>query len=190
VHFPEQIHGAGVAVVTASNAVPPLTDRGVSGVDAIVTTLTRRPIGVLVADCMPVLLADPYARVVGAAHAGRHGLVAGVLQQTVAAMAALGALPARIAAVIGPSVCGRCYEVPAQLQGEVAAAVPGTAATTYHGTPSLDLSAGAVSVLRSAGLTTIEVLAVCTREDERFYSFRRSQDTGRFAGVVMLDGDE
>jgi hypothetical protein len=138
---------------------------------------------------MPVLLADASTGVVGAAHAGRRGLVAGVLQNTVAAMVGLGADPAAIHAVIGPSVCGRCYEVPAAMLAEVDAAVPGTAARTLNGTPSLDLGKGAVNILTSAGVNRIVLLGICTMEDERFYSFRRSQNTGRFAGVVMRSAD-
>lgn len=190
VNFPQQVHGPDVLVVGEDRANRRrITLGGAYGVDALVTRLPRIPVGVRAADCMPVLLADPVSQVVGAAHAGRRGLAAGVLQNTVAAMATLGAEPARVAAVVGPAICGRCYEVPEQLQLEVAAAVPGTAATTRWNTPSLDLPNGAVAALQSAGVSQVEVLGICTFEDERFYSFRRSAETGRFAGVVMLDAD-
>jgi hypothetical protein len=138
---------------------------------------------------MPVLLADPANRVVGAAHAGRRGLASGVLQNTVAAMVELGAEPNRISAVVGPAVCGRCYEVPAEMRAEVDTAVSGTAATTYRGTPSLNLPKGAISALRAAGVAEVRVIGICTVEDDRFYSYRRDGTAGRFAGVVMLAGD-
>jgi YfiH family protein len=191
VHFPQQVHGSGVHVVGERPAVgDPVTLEGAHGVDALVTRLPRVPLGVRAADCMPVLLADPVSAVVGAAHAGRRGLVLGVLQNAVAAMAGLGAEPHRICAVIGPSVCGRCYEVPAELCAEVDAAVPGTATTTARGTPALDLQRGAMSVLDSAGVGRVGTVGICTMEDERFYSYRRSAQTGRFAGVVMLATDD
>jgi YfiH family protein len=143
-------------------------------------------LGVLVADCLPVLLADPAARVVAVAHAGRRGLLAGVLPRVVAAMAALGAQPAGIRASVGPAAGGCCYEVPAQMQEEAVASVPELLATTSWGTPSLDLRAGAVAQLRGLGLSAVTTAGGCTIEDESFYSYRRSGRTGRFAGVVVL----
>lgn len=191
VNFPEQVHGPEVLVVDEQRAgLSPLIIEGAPGVDALVTRLPAVPLGVRAADCMPVLLADPVNRVVGAAHAGRRGLAGGVLQNTVAAMVGQGAAPERIAAVVGPAVCGRCYEVPADLQAAVDAVVAGTASLTSHATPSLDLPKGAHSVLRAAGVGQVTVLGICTVEDERFYSYRRSRHTGRFAGVVMLAADD
>jgi YfiH family protein len=185
--FPQQVHGADIEVIAD---LPDLMDPGVAGADAVVTAVAGLPLGVLVADCMPVLLADPVHRVAAAAHAGRRGLAAGVLQNTVRAMVGLGADPSSTSAVIGPSACGRCYEVPEDMRDEVDATVPGTAARTSRGTASLDLPAGAVGTLNALGVARVEVLGICTMEDERFYSFRRSRNTGRFAGVVMLDGDD
>jgi YfiH family protein len=154
-----------------------------------VTAVDGVPIGVLVADCLPVLLADAAAGVVGAAHAGRRGLAAGVLHATLDAMAGLGADPARTTAVVGPSICGRCYEVPAAMRDEVEASLPGSACETSAGTPGLDLVTGALKVLSDAGVTA-RATRICTAEDDRFYSHRRDGVTGRFAGVVMLSGDD
>lgn len=188
VNFPQQIHGAGVLVVDRERAGRRrITSGGAAGVDALVTAEPRVPIGVLVADCLPVLLVDPVHRVVGVAHAGRRGLAAGVLQATLDAMAGLGADPASTRAVIGPAICGRCYEVPEEMRDEVDAAVPGAATVTRVGTPALDLPAGAVRVLRTAGVSKVRSLGICTAEDDRFYSYRRDGRTGRFAGFVMLD---
>lgn len=183
-NLPEQVHGVGVLVVEAAG--PGLRVHG--GADALVTRHQKVAIGVVVADCMPVLLADADAGVVAAAHAGRRGLAAGVLQVTVAAMQGLGADPSRISAVIGPSICGRCYEVPAELQDEVTARVPDAASTTRSGTPGLDLPAGASGALARAGVTQVTLPASCTAEDRRFYSYRRDGVTGRCAGIVMLAG--
>jgi YfiH family protein len=189
-HLPEQVHGRGVAVVDAESVGSAqwiLT--GAPGTDALVTMLPGVPLAVLGADCMPVLFADPAAGVIAAAHAGRPGLAAGILQQTLATMVTLGADPGRTRVVIGPAACGRCYEVPEQMRDDVAAVVPGSAATTRQGTPSLDLAAGAEALLRAAGVETVRRLDICTIEDERMFSHRRSAGrlTGRHAGVVMLD---
>ena len=149
-------------------------------------------VAVLVADCLPVLVADPVAGVVAAVHAGRRGLAAGVLQAAVGALVARGADPAGMIAVVGPGICGRCYEVPAQLRAEVADLVPDTAATTRAGTPALDLPAGAVAVLRSEGVDSVRALRICTAEDARLFSHRGDGGaraaTGRFAGAVVATG--
>jgi hypothetical protein len=141
---------------------------------------------VLAADCLPVLLADPHARVVGVAHAGRQGLAAGVLERTVGAMARLGADPSRVSAVVGPSVCGRCYEVPEEMARQVESAVPGSLSTSPTGTAALDLAAGARGMLTRLGVRSVEVVGGCTRESDDYFSYRREGATGRFAGVVAL----
>lgn len=182
-----QVHGADVHVVRGPGDAAADT---VGEADALVSAVPGTAVGVLVADCVPVLLADAHARVVGAAHAGRRGLVAGVVQAALAAMVARGADPGRVRAVVGPAISGGRYEVPAAMRDEVDAAVPGTACTTDAGTPGLDLPAGVASVLRAAGVRDVRVPGWCTDADERFFSHRRAQragtTTGRFAGVVAL----
>jgi copper oxidase (laccase) domain-containing protein len=106
---------------------------------------------VLAADCLPVLLADPAARVVGAVHAGRQGLAAGVLQAALRVMQELGATPGHQRRARAPAACGRCYEVPAALAEQVEAAVPGQPLDHDAGTDSVDLTAGATALLRAAG---------------------------------------
>ena len=179
--FMQQVHGADVAVVDR-----PAPD-GVPAVDALVTTTPGLGLAVLAADCLPVLLADPAAGVVAAAHAGRQGLAAGVLQAVLAAMQDLGATAAGTSVVIGPAACGACYEVPAEMAAEVEAQVPGSRATTRAGTPSVDLTAGALAVLRAAGVGAVKAVGGCTLEQPaRFYSYRRDGVTGRHGGVVRL----
>ncbi|HUX71525.1 MAG TPA: polyphenol oxidase family protein, partial [Cellulomonadaceae bacterium] len=185
----DQVHGADTFVVTS-----PPSDRlsPVARSDALVTEIDDVAVGVLVADCVPVLLADTAAGVVAALHAGRRGLVAGVVQSAVAAMRDLGAVPGRIRSTIGPSVCGACYEVPGELRDEVSRIVPATRAETSWGTPSLDLPGGVAAVLGACGVGDVRTLELCTMTDLRFYSHRRSarhaEPTGRFAGVVRLAG--
>jgi hypothetical protein len=91
-----------------------------------------------------------------------------------------------IRAWVGPHVCGRCYEVPADLRDEVAAAVPATYGETSWGTPALDLGAGVAAQLAAAGVAA-SVVPGCTLEDPTFHSYRRDGDAaGRFAGLVWL----
>jgi YfiH family protein len=188
VAFAHQVHGAGVLVVDEPLLGSRIGYGAPRRADALVTALPGVALGVLVADCLPVLIADPSARVVAAVHAGRRGLVAGVLQAALQAMVGLGADPAHAVAVIGPAICGRCYEVPPAMCAEVAEAVAGTASRTPSGTSSLDLAAGAAALLADAGVAAT-TCGVCTAEDARFYSYRRDGVTGRFAGVVMVAAD-
>ncbi len=136
---------------------------------------------------MPVLLADPVAGVAAAAHAGRPGLVAGVVPAAVRAMAELGADPARITARTGPAVCGRCYEVPEDMRAEVAAAEPAAHAETSWGTPAVDVSAGVHAQLARLGVRDRAQSPVCTLESNDHFSYRRDRTTGRLAGYVWLD---
>jgi copper oxidase (laccase) domain-containing protein len=105
-------------------------------------------------------------------------------------MAALGADPGRIIAITGPSVCGRCYEVPAAMRDEVAAAVPEAYAETGWGTPAVDVAAGVRAQLLRAGVREVSASAVCTLESTDHFSYRRERTTGRLAGYVWLDGTE
>ena len=150
------------------------------------TDATDVALGVLVADCVPVLLADPSARVVAAVHAGRRGLLDGVVQAALAALVARGAEVSRVRAAIGPAVAGSSYEVPAALRDELAAVVPETAATTDRGTPALNLPAGVEVLLRRAGVRHVSRSSRDTRVDGDLFSYRRAHATGRFAGVVRL----
>ncbi|MCL2423125.1 MAG: peptidoglycan editing factor PgeF [Micrococcales bacterium] len=184
VAYATQVHGAQVLHVTA----PP--EPGVWTVgegDALVTTRTDVALGVLVADCAPVLLADPRAQVVAVAHAGRAGLAAGVVQAAVAAMVDLGAQVDQVVSVVGPCIAGCSYEVPASLRDEVAGPVPGAVTTTRWGTPGVDLVAGVRQVLSDLGTARTDVVGTDTYDDVSLFSYRRDGPvTGRFAGLVRL----
>jgi len=150
--------------------------------DALVTDQPDTVLMVRVADCVPVLLADPEARVIGAAHAGRKGVAAGVVSACVEQMRELGA--ADISAWVGPHICGRCYEVPDELRDEIAAVEPATASTTSWGTPALDLGAGVRAQLERLAVTVHDV-SRCTLESPDLYSHRRDgSGAGRLAGVI------
>ncbi|KAA6222417.1 peptidoglycan editing factor PgeF [Streptomyces albofaciens JCM 4342] len=180
-----QVHGRDVAVVDG----PWRDGAEIPRVDAVVTARRGLALAVLTADCTPVLLADPVAGVTGAAHAGRPGLVAGVVPATVEAMTALGADPARIVARTGPAVCGRCYEVPEAMRAEVAAVVPEAWATTSWGTPAVDMAAGVRAQLAAHGVQVGEHSHICTLESADHFSYRRDRITGRLASYVWLDAE-
>ena len=171
--YMDQCHGAGVAVV---DTVPDTAPR----CDAVVTRSTDVALAVLVADCVPVLLAGS-GGVVAAVHAGRPGLVAGVVTAALATMRDLGA--GDVDAVVGPSVCGRCYEVPAEMRDTAAAVQAVSATVSWTGTPAVDVAAGVVAQLRE-GRVTVRWVPGCSRESDHLYSYRRDGLTGRFAGVV------
>jgi polyphenol oxidase len=181
-----QVHGARVAVV-GRDVTPAPVRRGLEGLpeaDALVTTHHGVTLLVRVADCVPVLLADPGHRVVGAAHAGRQGLVAGVVPAAVAALRDHGA--DAVVAWVGPHVCGRCYEVPAPMRDEVCAVVPQAWAETSWGTPAVDVGAGVVAQLRHDGVEVVSAER-CTMEDPALYSHRRDHErAGRMAGLVRV----
>ena len=195
VRFGRQVHGTTVVRVRvagveetpdAARAAPDGDDEQEPEADALVTTDRGVPLGVLVAECVPVLLADAQAGVVATAHAGRRGLLGGVLHRAVEAMVAAGARPGGIRAGVGPAAGGCCYEVAAEMQAEACAARPELRATTSWGTPSLDLRAGAVADLAAAGVADVALVGGCTVESGDLYSYRRARVTGRFAGVVAL----
>ena len=158
-----------------------------AGTDALVTSTPGLALGVLVADCVPVLLADAAAGVVAAAHAGRRGVAASIVAAVTAHMRARGADPGRTTAWVGPAICGGCYEVPEAMQADVARVVPAAAAVTRAGRPALDLPAAVVDQLNAAGVLDVRRDGRCTAEDPDLFSYRRDGRTGRTAGVVLLN---
>ncbi|MDQ0911362.1 YfiH family protein [Streptomyces canus] len=177
-----QVHGADAVVVSA-----PWGERPVPQVDAIVTAERGLALAVLTADCTPVLLADPFAGIAAAVHAGRPGMIAGVVPAALRAMTELGADPARIVARTGPAVCGKCYEVPEEMRADVAAVEPAAHAETSWGTPSVDVTAGVHAQLDRLGVRDRQQSPVCTLESGDHFSYRRDRTTGRLAGYIWLD---
>lgn len=178
-----QVHGAGVVVVTE-----PGEHAGADG-DAAVTDVPGAVLAVHTADCVPVLFHGQDRDVVGAAHVGWRGLLAGVLEATLDAMAALGAV--HVVATIGPHIRPRCYEFGTEDLDSLAHRYGDVVrATTAWGTPGLDLAAGIRAALRDRheiGLVRAE--PGCTAcEPDRFYSHRARGDAGRHAAIVGLRG--
>jgi polyphenol oxidase len=152
--------------------------------DGLVTAEPGVTLAVRAADCVPVLFADVEAGVIGACHCGRPGVVAGIVPATIAAIRGLGAT--HITAWVGPHVCGDCYEVPPEMQHDVASVEPVTRATTSWGTPSLDVGAGVRAQLERDHVDVVD-LSRCTRESPDLFSYRREGKlSGRQAGVIRL----
>ncbi|PWW62574.1 peptidoglycan editing factor PgeF [Actinokineospora spheciospongiae] len=177
----EQVHGRTAQVVDGPVAEP------LEATDAVVTAEPGLALVVLVADCVPVLLGDPVAGVVGAVHAGRVGARVGVVPAALAAMRTAGADVARVEVLLGPAVCGDCYEVPQAMQTDVEKHLPGSACRTRRGTPGLDLRAGLWRQLADAGVARIGIDPRCTNEEAALFSHRREGTTGRLAAVTWVD---
>ncbi|GAA1473186.1 MULTISPECIES: peptidoglycan editing factor PgeF [Corynebacterium] len=180
----EQLHTNTVTVVGAEHRG---AKEPVPATDAVVTTEKRLGLGVLVADCTPVLLVDVSAGVIGAAHAGRLGARNGIVRNTVNAMIELGATPSSIQVLMGPAASGRNYEVPEQMAEDVEKHLPGSKTRTASGTWGVDVRAGVIRQLMGMGVTAIESDPRCTIEDTDFFSYRREGVTGRQAGVIWLE---
>lgn len=184
-----QVHSPDV--VTIDEDVD-TADLGARHADAIVTARPGLALAVLTADCQPVLLADPQAGVIGAAHAGWRGALHGVLEATVGAMRAAGA--EQIVAVIGPTISQRAYEVSPDFMDEFLGEDPDNQrffAGGPNGRPMFDLPGYGLSRLRAAGVSA-EWCRHCTYADsDRFFSYRRAThqqqaDYGRLISAIVL----
>lgn len=169
-----QVHGADVAW-----AMPGLVPEA----DALLTYTPRLGVLVRVADCVPVVLTTEERDAVGVVHAGRRGLVAGVVPAAVQVLAERG--KGRVSAWVGPRICGRCYELDEATADEVAGRVPQACATTPHGTPAADIGAGVLAQLQNLGVATQD-LGGCTLEDDRFFSYRRDATARRQGAIVVI----
>ncbi|WP_336490287.1 peptidoglycan editing factor PgeF [Methylobacterium nigriterrae] len=186
-----QVHSAAVVEVEAPFA---LSER--PRADAMVTRVPGLALGIATADCGPILFADPDNRVVGAAHAGWKGALAGVIEATVAAMERLGAERTRIVAVLGPTIAQGAYEVGADLMERFRAEAPGSARFFADGErpghAQFDLPGFILSRLEEAGIGEAAAVNLCTYADpERFYSYRRTthrgeNDYGRLISAIAL----
>lgn len=187
-----QIHSATAVVVDAT-----LPREALPRADALVTATPGLVVGALSADCAPVLLADPVARVVAAAHAGWRGAVAGVVEAAIAAMEGVGAERRRIRAAVGPCINQPAYEVGPELEAEVVALDAGNARFFsrpggLRRRPHFDLPAYVYHRLQKAGLATVEQCSPCTFANEsEYFSYRRSRtreepDYGRQISAIVV----
>ncbi len=186
-----QIHSAKALTVTE-----PWTDDARPQADGMATATPGIALGILTADCAPVLFADPKAKVIGAAHAGWRGAVAGVVEATLDEMEKLGAHRADITAVVGPAISQKHYEVGADLRDQVLADDAGNAhfflPTDKPDHWRFDLDAYVVHRLKAASTGKVSATGECTYADEtHFFSFRRTthrgeKDYGRQISAIML----
>lgn len=193
--FAEQVHGIHAHLVTggtASSATSPLpTADALIATPASVSDASQGiGLAIMVADCCPILLADSRRGIIAAIHAGRAGLMNGIIAATVTRLRELGAT--WLQAAIGPTICGACYELPADMVRQVAKVVPPSESTTRWGTPGIDIARGVAWQLEELGIPADTSAQMCTFEDDRFFSYRRtttcaqSSTTGRFAGIISL----
>jgi YfiH family protein len=174
VAYMNQVHGNALSEVD-------LRPENAPTADALITRRKGLALAVMVADCIPLLMAHTSA--VAAVHVGRRGLVNGVARETLTALRAIDSSP--ITAVIGPSICGSCYEVSEDIFNEVVDLHPAAASLTTEGTHALDLVQALIEVLRAESVTVVNE-SRCTVEDPTLYSYRRDGVTGRQAGVIWL----
>lgn len=185
----KQVHSTRVVTVGATGLPDPAIEA-----DALVTNQPNILLGVLTADCAPLLFCDPEAGVIGAAHAGWKGAVGGILTNTVSAMEALGADRSRIRVVIGPTISQKNYEVGEDFRTDVLnqnANAHFAFATPTGGKPHFDLPAYLVAEARAVGLSEVTNTALCTYADPtRYFSHRRATHevtrTGRQIAVIGL----
>jgi YfiH family protein len=185
-----QCHTANVVMVTADYTGSD------TPADAMVTAIPGKLLGILTADCVPVLLADPVAKVIGAAHAGWKGAVGGVVEATLVAMEKLGATRTNIIAAIGPCIAQQSYEVGPEFVDRLLAA---EANNSRFFIPSMrknhslfDIAGYVRSRLVLSGISSIEQIVRDTcAEDDKFFSYRRSclrlePDYGREISCILL----
>jgi YfiH family protein len=172
--FMNQVHGNRIAVIEQISDEVPTADSLITGIPGIT-------LAVMTADCIPLLLHSRES--VAAVHVGRKGLVNDVAIKTVELMREMGATT--ISAVLGPSICGKCYEVSEDIFNEVIQLHPLAASRTAKNTLSLDLPAALSAALTALGVS-VERRDECTVEDSSYFSYRRDGITGRHVGVISL----
>ena len=175
VQFMSQVHGNRIAIIEEITDEAPVADALVTGIPGIT-------LAVMVADCIPLLLTS--IEVVAAVHVGRRGLINSVASKTIELMREMGAQD--ISATIGPAICGKCYEVSAEIHQEVVSNFPNADSRTNSGSLALDLPKALFTVLHGAGIAVDASYSACTVEDADLFSYRRDGVTGRQAGLVRL----
>lgn len=174
VQYMNQVHGNRVVIIEERSDEAPTADALITGIPGIT-------LAVMVADCIPLLLQSEEA--VAAVHVGRKGLMNSLTPITLEIMREMGATS--ITAILGPSICGNCYEVSPEIFREVIALHPQAESRTPQGTYALDLPAALREILRSEGISIVEEFS-CTAESADLFSYRRDGVTGRQAGLISL----
>ncbi|QWW18937.1 laccase domain-containing protein [Schaalia sp. 19OD2882] len=184
----DQTHSTEVALITRDTCPEESMPGELGPVAADGVVLDARDwqdppaLAVMTADCLPLLLLAP--GVVAAVHAGRPGLLGGILERAVEVLRGIDVELAAVRAVIGPAACGRCYEIPEDMVRRAELTHPGVRSRTTWGTPALDLPGAARGQLLDLGIGEVEVDPRCTIEDPSLHSHRRDPRSGRQAGLV------
>ena len=166
IQFMQQTHSNNILVVDSVNNI-------VEDTDSLITSDDSVALAVRVADCIPLLLYS--SKLVAAVHVGRKGLLNNVAQLTIQKMQSLGAL--EITGVVGPHICGDCYEVDEKMANEIHATHPATAGKARH----LNLFNGLQAQLPGISLSNMNI---CTKENYQYFSFRANNESGRQVGVI------
>jgi YfiH family protein len=174
IQFMQQVHGDTVAVVDGAAKVEPQAD-------ALVTAESGITLAVLVADCIPLLLWDDVEQIVAVVHVGRRGLLNEIALRTLTVMNSMGAM--QIQGLLGPSICGQCYEVGDEIYEEVSTVFPLARSVSARGNLSLDLPSALTDTLSTLGVQ-VSRSTICTVENSNYFSFRRDGVTGRQAGLI------
>lgn len=169
-----QVHGDRIAIIEAVTEEAPTADALVTGIPGV-------GLAVMVADCIPLLLKSRES--VAAVHVGRRGLLNEIARKVLAVMREMGSQ--QITAIMGPSICGKCYAVGEDVFDEVRTSHPFAESRTPDGAPALDLPAGLRAVLSDEGIPLLNKWE-CTVESETLFSYRRDGITGRQAGIIRL----
>ncbi len=189
-----QTHGATIRNAAEST----LGSRGYLSVGEADAIIVDQEVGkavaaaVMVADCIPLVIADPVNVRGAVVHVGRAGLELGIAPKVVAELVRTGSLHADLVAVMGPSICGRCYEIPQDMVDRIATDNPRARSETRWGTPALDVPNALEAQLEGVGVPRIFRHSACTFEDEAYFSHRHSSNegkhSGRFAGILQIQG--
>jgi YfiH family protein len=174
IQFMDQVHG-DVVVHVGGEVIPAPT------ADGLLTQATGLGLAVMVADCIPLLLSN--SKSVAAVHVGRKGLMNEIAMAAIREMRVIDS--SEITAIVGPSICGECYEVSQDVFDEVSAKFPLAASQTREGGFALDLSRALIEQLLETGVQVLDD-GRCTVEDKNLYSYRRDGVTGRQVGVIWL----
>ncbi|MBM7825590.1 YfiH family protein [Arcanobacterium pluranimalium] len=190
----DQVHGSEVKDAQSAQLVG--DSWSVGDADAIIVERSSiRPgssqgAAVMVADCVPLILVDQTGARTAVVHVGRAGFEQGIAGKVVGEMCKRGTQRAQLHAFIGPSICGNCYELPAQMVEVFERTAPWAVSITSWGTPALDIPAGLEHQLRALELAQVVRHGACTLESHKYFSHRRAgkagTSTGRFAGYAVL----
>lgn len=168
VQFMQQTHGNNLFVVKN-------IDRVTEDTDSLITSSKEVALAVRVADCIPLLLQSE--SLIAAVHVGRKGLINNIAAKTVAKMKTLGAN--KISGLVGPHICGKCYEVGTEMAEEIHKTHPATGGKKGH----LNLFAGLKDQIKDVLLESVNI---CTKENKNYFSYRNASESGRQVGVITL----